>query len=148
MWRRGTVAQVSKDKPLYRLPTQARGKATCAAIFEATARILETRGEARLNTNLIAETKCIGTGPQGFRNLTLKSGIGMDDVPLFGIDRRGTTFRFLRRFLSFKFKYFRLFRNMLPGILDFGNRDFGRRQFGDSGVFRKWFAGVEGHGLS
>ena len=48
------MTRVGRDKPLYRLPKQARGKATCAAIFEATARILETHGEARLNTNLIA----------------------------------------------------------------------------------------------
>jgi AcrR family transcriptional regulator len=56
------MARMSADKPLYRLPKQARGKATCAAIFEATARILETQGEARLNTNLIAETAGVSIG--------------------------------------------------------------------------------------
>ena len=64
------MTRVGRDKPLYRLPKQARGKATCAAIFEATARILETHGEARLNTNLIAETAgvSIGTLYQYFPN--------------------------------------------------------------------------------
>ena len=59
-----------RDKPLYRLPKQARGQATCAAIFEATARILESEGEARLNTNRIAETAgvSIGTLYQYFPN--------------------------------------------------------------------------------
>jgi AcrR family transcriptional regulator len=57
-------------KPLYRLPKQARGKATCAAIFEATARILELQGPSRLNTNLIADTAgvSIGTLYQYFPN--------------------------------------------------------------------------------
>lgn len=59
-------------KGQFRLPKQARAKATCAAILEATARILETHGEARLNTNFIAETAgvSIGTLYQYFPNKT------------------------------------------------------------------------------
>lgn len=54
----------------HRLPKQARAKATCAAIFEATAQIVEAEGEARLNTNLIAERAgvSIGTLYQYFPN--------------------------------------------------------------------------------
>lgn len=64
------MTRTVRDKPLYRLPKQARGKATCAAIFEATARIVETQGEARLTTNRIAETAgvSIGTLYQYFPN--------------------------------------------------------------------------------
>lgn len=47
---------------LYRRPKQARGRATCAAIFEATARIVEEEGEEALNTNRIAEKAGVGIG--------------------------------------------------------------------------------------
>jgi AcrR family transcriptional regulator len=56
------MAGAERPKPLYRRPKQARGKATCAAIFEATARILEAEGEASLNTNRIAETAGVSIG--------------------------------------------------------------------------------------
>jgi AcrR family transcriptional regulator len=51
-----------RNKPLYRLPKQARAKATCAAIFEATARILEADGETALNTNRIAAMAGVSVG--------------------------------------------------------------------------------------
>ncbi len=47
---------------LRRQPRQARARATRAAIFEATTRILETEGEARLNTNRIAEVAGVSVG--------------------------------------------------------------------------------------
>jgi AcrR family transcriptional regulator len=56
------MAETEARKALYRRPKQARGKATCAAIFEATARILEADGEAALNTNRIAETAGVSIG--------------------------------------------------------------------------------------
>jgi len=56
------VSRPEPDKPLYRLPKQARARATCAAIFEATARILEAEGEAALNTNRIAATAGVSVG--------------------------------------------------------------------------------------
>ncbi|MCI3133961.1 TetR/AcrR family transcriptional regulator [Phenylobacterium aquaticum] len=45
-----------------RTPVQSRAKAACAAIFEATTRILETEGEAALNTNRIAELAGVSIG--------------------------------------------------------------------------------------
>jgi AcrR family transcriptional regulator len=45
-----------------RQPRQARALATRAAIFEATARILEAQGEAALNTNRIAERAGVSVG--------------------------------------------------------------------------------------
>ena len=43
-------------------PRQARARATCDAIFEATARILETEGEGGFNTNRVAERAGISIG--------------------------------------------------------------------------------------
>lgn len=45
-----------------RQPRQARSLATCAAIFEAAAQILEREGEARFNTNRIAERAGVSVG--------------------------------------------------------------------------------------
>lgn len=45
-----------------RQPRQARALATRAAIFEATAQILEAEGEAALNTNRIAERAGVSVG--------------------------------------------------------------------------------------
>jgi AcrR family transcriptional regulator len=56
------VSGSNSAKRMNRMPKQARAKATCAAILEATARILEAHGEARLNTNLIAETAGVSIG--------------------------------------------------------------------------------------
>jgi AcrR family transcriptional regulator len=56
------MAQAERPKALYRRPKQARGQATCAAIFEATARILESEGEASLNTNRIAQIAGVSVG--------------------------------------------------------------------------------------
>lgn len=66
------MSESDSRKTLYRLPKQARAKATYNAILEATARILEAHGEARLNTNLIADTAgvSIGTLYQYFPNKT------------------------------------------------------------------------------
>ncbi len=47
---------------LRKQPVQARSQATCAAIKEAAARILVTRGIEALNTNLIAETAGVSVG--------------------------------------------------------------------------------------
>jgi AcrR family transcriptional regulator len=48
--------------PYRRRPRQERSAATVAAIFEATARILHTRGGAELNTNAIAELAGVSIG--------------------------------------------------------------------------------------
>jgi AcrR family transcriptional regulator len=48
--------------PYRRKPRQERSAATVAAIFEATARILHTRGGAALNTNAIADLAGISIG--------------------------------------------------------------------------------------
>jgi AcrR family transcriptional regulator len=56
------VAPAPDAKRPYRLPKQPRAQATCAAIFEATARILETEGEAALNTNRIAAVAGVSVG--------------------------------------------------------------------------------------
>jgi AcrR family transcriptional regulator len=48
--------------PYRRKPRQARAAATVEAIFEATARILHTRGGAGLNTNAIAELAGVSIG--------------------------------------------------------------------------------------
>lgn len=45
-----------------RQPRQARALATRAAIFEAAAQILETEGEARFNTNRVAERAGVSIG--------------------------------------------------------------------------------------
>jgi AcrR family transcriptional regulator len=45
-----------------RLPQQARSRDTIETIFEAAARIIETDGEAELNTNRIAERAGISVG--------------------------------------------------------------------------------------
>ncbi len=45
-----------------RQPRQARAIATRAAIFEATAQILETEGEAAFNTNRVAERAGVSVG--------------------------------------------------------------------------------------
>ena len=45
-----------------RQPRQARALATRAAIFEATAQILETEGEAAFNTNRVAERAGVSVG--------------------------------------------------------------------------------------
>jgi AcrR family transcriptional regulator len=56
------LARTPDAKPPYRLPKQRRAQATCAAIFEATARILEAEGEAALNTNRIAAVAGVSVG--------------------------------------------------------------------------------------
>jgi AcrR family transcriptional regulator len=48
--------------PYRRKPCQARSAATVEAIFEATARILNSRGGAGLNTNAIAEMAGVSIG--------------------------------------------------------------------------------------
>ena len=45
-----------------RTPTQRRAVETCAAIVEATARILEDKGQDALNTNRIAERAGVSVG--------------------------------------------------------------------------------------
>lgn len=57
-------------KSSFRLPKQERAKATCAAILEAAAQILEADGEAKLTTNRIAARAgvSIGTLYQYFPN--------------------------------------------------------------------------------
>jgi AcrR family transcriptional regulator len=45
-----------------KLPRQGRSRATCAAILQACARILATRGYAALTTNHIAERAGVGIG--------------------------------------------------------------------------------------
>ncbi|MDP3853474.1 TetR/AcrR family transcriptional regulator [Phenylobacterium sp.] len=50
------------SKPQRRQPKQARALATRAAIFEATARILESDGEAALTTNAIAARAGVSVG--------------------------------------------------------------------------------------
>src|SRR5271165_1376438 len=56
--------------PYRKKPRQVRSEATVAAIFEATAQILHSRGGAGLNTNAIAELAgvSIGTLYQYFPN--------------------------------------------------------------------------------
>jgi AcrR family transcriptional regulator len=44
------------------MPTRANGRQTVAAIFEATARILQSEGRAGLNTNSIAERAGVSIG--------------------------------------------------------------------------------------
>lgn len=56
------MARAADAKPPYRLPKQPRAQATCAAIFEATARIIEAEGEAALNTNRIAAVAGVSVG--------------------------------------------------------------------------------------
>ncbi|MFN3512859.1 MAG: TetR/AcrR family transcriptional regulator [Phenylobacterium sp.] len=53
---------MAKAIPPRRRPKQARAQATIAAIFEATAQILETEGEARFTTNRIAERAGVSIG--------------------------------------------------------------------------------------
>lgn len=45
-----------------RMPTRRNGRQTVAAIFEATARILQSEGRAGLNTNAIAERAGVSIG--------------------------------------------------------------------------------------
>ena len=45
-----------------KIPRQQRALATCAAIVEAAARILEAQGEAALNTNRVAEVAGVSIG--------------------------------------------------------------------------------------
>lgn len=49
-------------EPPYRQPKQARARATCAAIQQAAARIIETEGEAAFNTNRVAEVAGVSVG--------------------------------------------------------------------------------------
>jgi len=48
--------------PQRRSPRRSNARATVEAIFEATARILQTEGKAALNTNLIAERAGVSIG--------------------------------------------------------------------------------------
>lgn len=58
--RRTKTRQVLDEKR--RTPRQARARETVEAIFEATARILQSEGRAGLNTNLIAEIAGVSVG--------------------------------------------------------------------------------------
>lgn len=53
---------LKRPKPLRRRPRQARSHFTRNAIFEAVTQILESRGEAALTTNAIAERAGVSVG--------------------------------------------------------------------------------------
>lgn len=52
---RSVPARPASSASMRKLPTQDRAHATIEAIFQATAQIVETEGEARLTTNKVAQ---------------------------------------------------------------------------------------------
>lgn len=69
--------------PQRRTPNQARAKETVEAIFEATARILQTEGRGGLNTNRVAELAGVSIG-------TLYSYFPNKDAIILAMARRET----------------------------------------------------------